>query len=517
MSVTRVIARPPAGTNTVTETFSDLSIGNYTAKATAYPNPDGTGVAQASGSVSLTIVKDQTVAASLTMASTISKVDIYNNGFRVEPGAFFLALGDSLILTAVAFDGSGKRVAVDPNQWEWGSNNTGDFTFTPSGATALVRTSGGTPPNALYITLKEKESGRLAFPAGIISHAKITIEGLGHLTDIAVRSSYATGISDDGGRIVGYSRSNSATEEAFLYTQTGGMQVFGNLGTRLTSVAYGISGDGNYLVGMSSSSSDTLAFRGTAATGFVWLDDLAGGANSCTAYAASLDGSVVVGKGSDSQGEQAFRWSVSGGMQGLGKLAGGSYGSWAYGVSRNGNVVVGASYSSATTGTSTEAFRWTASGGIVGMGFLPGFTANSRALAASTDGSVIVGASGARAFRWTAATGMVNLGELAPGNADHVALGVSPDGTTVVGTAKVGPTTNAAWVWTQATGIQNLMTVIQNNGIDVFGMGIPPQYRWGLSHATGISSDKKTIVGYGRHGTSIEAFRIYKSDGWDKP
>jgi probable HAF family extracellular repeat protein len=138
----------------------------------------------------------------------------------------------------------------------------------------------------------------------------------------------------------------------------------------------------------------------------------------------------------------------------LGHLPGGSDRTVAWGVSSDGNVVVGGA-SSAASQAGDEAFRWTAGGGIVGLGSLPADGSFwSRAQAASGDGSVVVG---------------LSLGDA--------------DGT--------GGFNNAAFIWTQATGMKRLIDVLVANG----ATGLDG---WILTDATAISADGKWVVGSGR-------------------
>src|SRR5438874_8317728 len=56
----------PSGGGPATVTFATLPVGALTATATAYPNADGTGVAQATASVPLQISAGQTSSFSIT-------------------------------------------------------------------------------------------------------------------------------------------------------------------------------------------------------------------------------------------------------------------------------------------------------------------------------------------------------------------------------------------------------------------------------------------------------------------
>ncbi|MBI5395494.1 MAG: PEP-CTERM sorting domain-containing protein, partial [Verrucomicrobia bacterium] len=102
------------------------------------------------------------------------------------------------------------------------------------------------------------------------------------------------------------------------------------------------------------------------------------------------------------------------------------------------------------------------------------------------------------AFRWTAAGGMAGLGDLAGGSFASQASSVSGDGSFVVGYGN-SASGQEAFIWDQSSGMLRLQTVLTSNyGLDLTG--------WTLSNATGISSDGRTVVGYGIHNGNQEAW-----------
>ena len=74
--VSRTIARPPAGTNTSSVRFDSLTPGVLTVTVTAFPNSNGTGVAQATGAVNIAIISGETTSANVNPASTIDHLDV---------------------------------------------------------------------------------------------------------------------------------------------------------------------------------------------------------------------------------------------------------------------------------------------------------------------------------------------------------------------------------------------------------------------------------------------------------
>ncbi len=112
-----------------------------------------------------------------------------------------------------------------------------------------------------------------------------------------------------------------------------------------------------------------------------------------------------------------------------------------------------------------------------GLGVVPGAN-SSQPYGLSSDGTTVVGSSqqfGGDAWRWTAATGRVDLGPAPFGFQMLQANDVSGNGSIIVGSMQ-GQGGTAAWRWTQATSVQQ-----------VIGMG--------GTFGPNISSDGSTIVG----------------------
>ncbi len=292
------------------------------------------------------------------------------------------------------------------------------------------------------------------------------------------------------------------------------------------SRANAISPDGTIIVGQASITPGPAAFMWTEADGMQPLPELAGGTYEASASAVT-DSGIMVGQSAGFQGSEAVRW-VGGSLQQLGELSGGVYFSVATGISSDASRVVGSS----AAGPGVLACDWNPSiaslslpAGVtlgsanaitpdgqfaVGEGLdsigtvalvwllstpasLPRLipTGDMRALAISTDASTIVGAAttsnGSEAFRRVGVT-ITPLGDLAGGPVDSVARAVSGDGTVVVGRA----TTDAgseAFLWTPTDGMRRLIDVASAGGAIVAG--------WTFIEATGISSDGRSIVGYG--------------------
>ena len=148
----RLVPRPPAGVNQSVVTFTGLVRGNYNVTATAYPNSDGTGTVQATGSVGVTIFFNQTTSASLTMGTTITQV-------ALSPDTASINSTDTQAVTGSAKDASGSVVLTDPAAWSWTSSDPTLATVTATGNPATVT---GVKRGTVTITGTETESGKSA-------------------------------------------------------------------------------------------------------------------------------------------------------------------------------------------------------------------------------------------------------------------------------------------------------------------------------------------------------------------
>jgi probable HAF family extracellular repeat protein len=142
---------------------------------------------------------------------------------------------------------------------------------------------------------------------------------------------------------------------------------------------------------------------------------------------------------------------------------------------------------------------------MVSLGVLPDATRPiARAYDVSADGSVVVGYSSTTnrsdraAFVWTEATGMQSLGDLPGGPLSSEAYAVSSDGRVVVGGGRGEPDLGGgrydngadAFIWTEKDGMRELSKVLTNE----YGLNL---HDFRLREATGISADGNIIVGVG--------------------
>lgn len=149
----------------------------------------------------------------------------------------------------------------------------------------------------------------------------------------------ATGVSNDGGFIVGFSNSHLFSEtEAFLWTPSEGYRGLGDPGGDVRfSNAYGVSDDGAEIVGAAKTPAGARACRWSEITGLVLLDDSSLGWS--VAENVSPDGSTIVGRYShDPYHEHAFCWTKAEGMV---QLEGLQERTIAVAASNGGNLIVG--------------------------------------------------------------------------------------------------------------------------------------------------------------------------------
>ncbi len=247
-------------------------------------------------------------------------------------------------------------------------------------------------------------------------------------------------VSGDGALVGG---SGYGLNQAFLWTQAGGITQLGTLSGGIRSFVGGISSDGKTVVGGSNTGSGVNeAFRWTAADGMVSLGSLGG---NTAALAVSGDGSIIMGQGLLASGsERTFIWNQTDGMVPL--IAPPNTSLLGYGMNSPGTLVVGGEYN--FTYNSHQAFRWSESEGAVTLGKYQGFK-QSIAFGISDDGSTIIGnGNGARGFIWTPDAGMRDLLSVVRqdfGLADEVdrwismtPQAISADGRYITGVGNVG-------------------------------------------------------------------------------
>jgi len=144
--LTDVVTRQ-AGQTEVKRTYKNIPVGDVIFEASAYASQDGTGVALAKGSTTVQITLGTYAQVSLTMESTITKVE-------VSPSEATLSVGQTVQLTATAKDADGNIVLVPAGGFSWQSSNSA-VAEVDSGGKVTAKAEG-----SATITAKEKESGK---------------------------------------------------------------------------------------------------------------------------------------------------------------------------------------------------------------------------------------------------------------------------------------------------------------------------------------------------------------------
>ena len=148
---TGLLVRPDANGGQVSiNTFTDLPPGVLTVSATAFPNADGTGVAQANVVGQTTIVQNQLVTVTLTMNTTITRVEI------LPVNVQFTGNGTTT-LNAAAYDADNNLVLT--NSWNWQNSNPDVLNLVFNGAIADIQATG---TGTTVVTATETESGAFA-------------------------------------------------------------------------------------------------------------------------------------------------------------------------------------------------------------------------------------------------------------------------------------------------------------------------------------------------------------------
>lgn len=139
----------PAGSGPTTGTFSVLPTGTLSATATAYPNIDGTGTAQASATVPVVITANQSTNINLTMNSTIDHLVL-------TPNPASVVVGSTLQMSVSGYDAANNIVLISSSKLQWTTSNG---TFAKVGANGKVTGAG---VGSCNITITDTESGKAA-------------------------------------------------------------------------------------------------------------------------------------------------------------------------------------------------------------------------------------------------------------------------------------------------------------------------------------------------------------------
>jgi probable HAF family extracellular repeat protein len=120
------------------------------------------------------------------------------------------------------------------------------------------------------------------------------------------------------------------------------------------------------------------------------------------------------------------------------------------------------------------------------LGYLPGSSFDT-AYAINADGTTIVGSSGYRAVRWSSDVPQL-LGSV-PSMPYSNASAISGDGRIIAGSWFNPGVSSGTFVWTEATGMVDLETLLASRGVDVTG--------WDFFEIKGISADGSSLIAFG--------------------
>lgn len=291
------------------------------------------------------------------------------------------------------------------------------------------------------------------------------------------------GLSPDGKTILGSTFPRDLPVPYYIQNGVGTQLPLGGFGN---GVARSRSSDGTIVGQVLVGSNEVFGEGAVWRNGVLSLLEHSPGGAFADARAISADNHVIVGNATLANSlTQPARW-VDGHVEPLGDIPGSNSIGTALAVSADGSVVVG------EAGGNVKPFRWM-NGVMEALPLInPADIDDSTAFDVSADGRRIVGTQLHFSFLTDALLwedGAVrNLGYL-PGANKAIASAISADGTLVFGNSGTGFTFRA-YVWDEDHGMQDLMQLLANAGVDLHG--------WSrLNYIYDVSADGHTILGYG--------------------
>lgn len=220
----QVVRRPTDGSNISDVAFDSLSPGDVVVIATAYPNSDGTGTAQAAGSVPVTVVSDQVVPASVTMGTTIDHLEL--NG---SAPLYAYTGRTSNAYTVTARDASGNVVLFPSGGVTWADDGGGVISVAASGQVT------GNTVGTGNITVTDSESGKSStLPVTVRPSGKYLIATGYTVQEIplpAADAKTATIYASEGfgvnesGQVVGVYSVNNGSQRSFFWDGTATQEI----------------------------------------------------------------------------------------------------------------------------------------------------------------------------------------------------------------------------------------------------------------------------------------------------
>ena len=146
--LTRATAtRPDDNASTSELRFTPVPVGDYFAAATAYPQSDGSGVAQAQASLPLSVAVDTETVLDVSLQSAIASLTLTQSA---TVGA------QSVSLVPTARNAAGATVLTRPAQFAWSSSDETVATVDVNGVVTAVGAG------RVTITARDTESGTTA-------------------------------------------------------------------------------------------------------------------------------------------------------------------------------------------------------------------------------------------------------------------------------------------------------------------------------------------------------------------
>ena len=146
---TRLIPRPPAGTNTTSVRFDSLVPGVLNVSISAFPTANGTGTVQAIGAATIAIIGGSTVQINIDPLSTVDRLELTPNPIATIPGL-------NTQVQVSPLNSSGAIVLVSPTSIKFSSDAAAVATADAAGIVHAVALG------TANIQVVDNESGKTA-------------------------------------------------------------------------------------------------------------------------------------------------------------------------------------------------------------------------------------------------------------------------------------------------------------------------------------------------------------------
>ncbi|GEM_PF-5912203 len=428
-NVAGTLASRPSSGNTTKVLLNEVPSGQVTVTATAYPESNGSGIAQARGSVPVEVKPVQVASVTLTLDSTIDRV-------QITPAAPEVAPGGTVELVATALNADGDTVLTAPSKWTWAKEGAA-VTVTPNGDRASVR---GVSLGTASVTATETESGKegtvtVAVKEGVgISgapwpKARGNVRNTGHLPGVNAPATTPTArwtytapanvvtppIVGEGavyvGTLAGQVIALKTTDGSVLWSVNTGATFQGIIAPMALTgggVLYVAATDGT----LRALDAATGQQKWTASVGTIYAGPSVAENGTIYAVAYTLNGEVIHSLNASG----GLNWTYT-----IGAVLGNTQSAPALGA--DGTIYAGSAAGLLTALTSGGARRWEATPGQRVLGASPSVGADGTVYLGAADGTVRAfnGATGQQ--RWAFATGAASTG--ATGNVAGTGIGPS--------------------------------------------------------------------------------------------